>query len=60
MLSNELARAQIQLPQPLSVFCTMKFFKQKMPGRKATLDAVLEYFSLNNVQRDVHGALLGT
>jgi len=57
MLHNEMLRARITLPTQLTTFCTMKYFKKKVPGHRFSLDALRDYFGLE-IQRDLHGALL--
>jgi DNA polymerase-3 subunit epsilon len=60
-LEAELARLQ-PAPSPLASLCTvvdtLKLAKQRHPGQRNSLDALCKRYSVDNSNRDLHGALL--
>ena len=57
-LNNELSNINYQLINSLQVIDTLILARQKYPGSPASLDALCRRFSINNVNRNLHGALL--
>lgn len=41
-----------------SISCTLKMAREKHPGQKSNLDALCKRYSVNNSNRELHGALL--
>ncbi len=57
-LNNELSNINYRLINSSQVIDTLILARQKYPGSPASLDALCRRFSINNVNRNLHGALL--
>ena len=57
-LNNELSSINYAQIKNLQVIDTLKMAREKFPGSPASLDALCRRFSINNAERDLHGALL--
>lgn len=60
MLNAEFERASLGKFEDIlnSIFCTVKLSRKVDPGRRATLDAICERYSIDKSKRVLHGALI--
>ncbi len=57
-LNSELLRCKIDVIKMDRVIDTLPLARRKFPGAQASLDALCRRFQIDNVHRDLHGALI--